>query len=90
MRYNIKFVSKSVSMGLTVSRQAAKNLTVNRQKAVVISRQMALRSFNSLYFCRSFRTAGAGSQRFFLTPTLSSLTVLPNILNVRYFTLICF
>ena len=26
----------SVSMGLTVSRQTAKNLTVNRQKAVII------------------------------------------------------
>ena len=43
-------------MGLTVSRQTAKNLPV--KKAVVISRQTALRSFKS-------RTAG--SQRIFLT-----------------------
>ena len=55
-------------MGLTVSRQTAKNLTVNRQKreilpstvkkAVAISCQMVLRSFKSQYFRCSSRTEG--------------------------------
>ena len=64
-------------MGLTVSRQTAKNLNVNRQKrpkftvdrqkGVVISRQTALKSFKSEYFSCSSRTVG--SQRIFLTGT---------------------
>ena len=79
-RISLHFISlhfTSVSMGLTVSRQTAKNLpvnrqkrgnfTVNRQKAVVIRRQTVLRSFKSQCFSLSSRTAG--SQRIFLTGT---------------------
>ena len=70
----------SVSMGLTVSRQTAKNLTVNRQKRgnFTDKRQTKklwlyikrfLRSFKPHYFSCSSRTAG--SQRIVLIGTAS-------------------
>ena len=69
----------SVWMGLTVSRQTAKNLTVNRQKwgnllstvkkAGIVSRKTVSRSCKSHYFSCSSRTVG--SQRIVLTGTTS-------------------
>ena len=57
-------------MGLIVSRQTAKHLTVNSvKKAVIVIRQTVSRPLKSDYFRRSSRTAG--SQRIILTGTTS-------------------
>ena len=84
-------------MGLTVSRQTAKNLTVNRQKRdnFTVNRQKrqllsAVKRFqglSNLTISAAHLGLRALKESFQLVPPVS---MFPNILNLRFFPLICF
>ena len=59
----VAVVPRNQPQNLTVNRQKRINIIVDRQKTVVISRQMVLRSFKSPYFSCSSRTTGLGCSK---------------------------